>query len=145
VVGTRGHLAQLFYVNRAASGHAFVATIDLEHTVYRSESGRYDSVLAPPVLRLVFHGPVLQSRILARGKRSCAHLEPVSGSMLGDAAALHTIERIFDRARRGARCAAAVGGPIDVAAIDGSGRRWLQRKEQPRYEGNPQQEMVSSL
>lgn len=128
--GVRLRLAQVFYVNRAGSGRAFLSTIDLEHTVHKSKSGQYGSVLEAPVIRPMFHDLVSRPRIFVRGKRSCAHLEPLSGPVDGDAAALRIIERIFEDARHGARCAAAVGGPVDVAVIDGSGRRWLKRKEQ---------------
>lgn len=121
-------LAQLFYVNRAASGRAFLATIDLRHSVRRSSSGRYSSVLEAPVIRPILYSPVVQPGLYARGTRWCARLEPVSSSVHGDVEALKIIEGVFERARLDARCAAAIGGPVDVAVIDTLGRRWLKRK-----------------
>jgi hypothetical protein len=127
-VGRRLRLAQLFYVNRPASGRAFLSTIDLEHRLVRTRSGRYDSALEMPVIRPVFHDVVVEPRIFVRGKRSCAQVEPICGPIESDGAAIGVIERIFDSARRGLRCASSVGGPVDVAVIDTAGRRWLRRK-----------------
>ena len=125
-------LAQLFYVNREGSGRAFLSTIDLKHTVHVSASGHYSSVLEVPVIRPVLHGPVRETRIYVRGKRSCARPELFPDSVDADADALRIIEGVFEDAQRGARCAAAIGGPVDVAVIDGAGRRWLRQKPECR-------------
>jgi len=114
-------LAQLFYVNREASGRAFLATIDLTHSLCRSNSGHYNSVLKAPAVRL-----------FVRGARQCVRSEPPCGSVGRDAEALQILEAVFQRARHATRCAAAIGGPVDIAVIDTGGRRWLRQKPECR-------------
>jgi hypothetical protein len=121
-------LAQLFYVSQAASSPAFLATIDLTHSVHRSSSGHYSSVLEEPVVRRLLFSAVVDPRLYVRGARRCVRPEPLCGSVDGEAEALRIIEGIFADARHSPRCAAAIGGPIDVAVIDSSGRRWLRQK-----------------
>jgi hypothetical protein len=126
-------LAQLFYANREASGRAFLATIDLTHSLRRSNSGHYSSVLEAPVVRRLLFSPVGQPRLYVRGSRRCVRPEPLCCPVDGDAEALRIIERVFERARHATRCAAAIGGPVDVAVIDAAGRRWLKQKPRTPY------------
>lgn len=125
-------LAQLFYVNREASGRAFLATIDLTYSLRRSKSGRYSSVLETPVVRQLLFSAVVQLRLYVRGTRRCVRPEPLCGPVAGDVEALRIIEGIFERTRHVTRCATAIGGPVDVAVIDTAGRRWLRRKPECR-------------
>jgi hypothetical protein len=125
-------LAQLFYVNREASSRAFLATIDLTHSLRPSEFGRFSSVLEEPVIRRLYFGAVADVRLYVRGARRCVHPELRCSSVEGDAEALRIIDGVFARARHGGRCAAAIGGPVDVAVIDSSGRRWLKQKTETR-------------
>jgi hypothetical protein len=122
-------LAQLFYVNREGSSRTFLATIDLTHSLRRSKSGRYSCVLEEPVVRRLFFGAVSDPCLYVRGARRCVRPEPRCGSVEGDAEALRIIDGIFARARHVGHCAAAIGGPVDVAVIDSSGRRWLKQKQ----------------
>lgn len=131
-------LAQLFYVNREASSRAFLATIDLTHSIRPLESGRFSSVLEEPVIRRLFFGTVADPRLYVRGARRCVRPEPRCGSVEGDAEALRIIDGIFAHARHPGRCAAAIGGPVDVAGIDSSGRRWLKQKTQTRGRRAPE-------
>jgi hypothetical protein len=123
-------LAQIVYANRCDDGTAFLSTIDLMHTIRRSGTGSYDSVLHRPIVRLVLHGAVQRPQVHMRGKLSCAQPPAPLLAGEGDAGAMRAIDAIFAGAQRSARCAAAIGGPIDVGVIDGSGRRWLRRKEE---------------
>ena len=125
-------LAQLFYVNREASGRAFLATIDLRHSVRRSTSGLYSSVLEPPVVRRLLFSAVEQPRLYLRGTRQRLRPGPLHGSVDGDTEALRIIDGIYKRARYASQCAATIGGPVDVAVIDSAGRRWLKRKTEIR-------------
>jgi hypothetical protein len=125
-------LAQLFYANREVSGRAFLATIDLTHSLRRSSSGRYSSVLEAPVVRRLLFSAVAHPRLYFRGKRRCMSAVPPIDSVHGDAEALRIIEAVFERARYATRCAAAIGGPVDIAVIDNAGRRWLKRKPECR-------------
>jgi len=125
-------LAQLFYVNRESSGRAFLATIDLTHSLRRSNSGHYSSVLEQPVVRRLLSGAVVEPRLYVRGARRCVRPEPLCGPIDGDAEALRIIEGVFERARHATQCAAAIGGPVDVAVIDTAGRRWLKQKQASR-------------
>ena len=125
-------LAQLFYVNREASGRAFLATIDLTHSIRRSNAGQYSSLLEAPVVRRLLFSAVVRPRLYVRGARRCVRAEALRGSVNGDAEALRIIERVFERARQSTQCAAAIGGPVDVAVIDAAGRRWLKQKSECR-------------
>jgi hypothetical protein len=58
-------LAQLCYLNRAASGRVFLATIDLTHSV-RGNSGHYSSVLEEPVVRRLLFSTVVNPRLYVR-------------------------------------------------------------------------------
>lgn len=125
-------LAQLFYANREASGRAFLANIDLTHTLRRSNSGRYSSVLDVPIVRRSLFSRVKQPRLYLRGLKRCVRPEPLYGTVDGDADALLIIQRVFERARYATRCATAIGGPVDIAVIDAAGRRWLKHKPECR-------------
>jgi len=130
--------AQLFYVNREASGRALVATINLIHSLRRSKSGRYGSILEEPVVRRLLFSAVVDPCLYVRGMRRCVRPEQLSGPVDGDAEALRIIDRIFAQARSATRCAAAIGGPVDVAVIGSSGRRWLKQKTETRGRRAPE-------
>jgi hypothetical protein len=125
-------LAQLFYVSYVTSSRAFLATIDLTHSIHRSNSGRYSSVLEEPVVRRLVFSAAVSPRLYVRGARRCVRPEPFCGPVDGEVEALRIIEGVFADARDSPRCAAAIGGPVDVAVIDSSGRRWLKQKTQMR-------------
>jgi len=136
--GRQGKLSQLMYVSREASSRAFLATIDLTHSLRPSESGRFSSVLEEPVIRRLFFGPAAHPRLYVRGARRCVRPEPRFDSVEGDAEALRIIDEVFAHARHPGRCAAAIGGPVDVAVIDPSGRRWLKHKTQTQEHRAPE-------
>jgi hypothetical protein len=121
-------LAELVYVSREPSGRAFLSTIELRHSLRQSSSGQYSSFLEAPSVRQLLYAPVVQPCLYLRGARWCVRPEPLESTVDGDANALDIIERVFERAQYGKRCAAAIGGPVDVAVIDSSGRRWLKQK-----------------
>ena len=121
-------LAQLFYANRELSGRTFLATLSLTHSLRRSNCRQYSSVLEAPVLRRLLFSTVKQPRLYIRGMRRCVRPEPLFGPVDGDGEALRIIEEVFERARHTTQCAAAIGGPVDVAVIDAVGRRWLKQK-----------------
>jgi hypothetical protein len=125
-------LAQVFYVNREPSGRAFLATISLTYSLRRSNSGHYNGVIGVPIVRRLFFSAVVQPGLYVRGARWCVRREPLRGSVDGDAGALRIIERVFERAQIATQCAAAIGGPVDVAVIDAAGRRWLKQKPECR-------------
>lgn len=131
-------LAQLFYVNREASSRSLIATINLVHSLRRSKSGRYSSILEEPVVRRLLFSPVVDPRLYVRGMGRCLRPEQLRGSVDGDAEALAIIDRIFARARSATRCAAAIGGPVDVAVVGSSGTRWLKQKTETRGRRAPE-------
>ena len=134
--GPTHSLAQILYVNRSVSGHAFICAIDLAHSMRRSHSGEYSSVLERPVVRPVFHGPVTRERFYIHGRKSCIRLEPFPGAIKSDAQALEAIDRAFRTTQQESRCAKAIGGPVDIAAIDAMGRRWLRQKPAQGHESD---------
>lgn len=126
--GSSRELVQILYANRSAAGEVCVDGIDLKHSMRRSESGEYSSVLEAPVVRTIFHGTVHAQRLFIRGSKRCVSTAALGGKVDDDAAAVEAIDGVFRVSRREMRCAKAIGGPVDVAVIDSSGRRWLRRK-----------------
>ena len=121
-------LAELLYASCGASGRVLVETITLRHSMHGSKAGEYRSVLEAPEIRRLFEGRVKSGRFYLRGKKSCAHAEPLTGVIRSDDEALYALHSVFRSTQRNHRCASAIGGPVDVAAIGEFGLRWLRRK-----------------
>jgi hypothetical protein len=83
---------------------------------------RGDGILLPPGAIVPYsfgHGECLTKELEQK----------LDVNVLSDEAILSGIDQIFETARQARPiCAAEIGGPIDVAAIDAAGFRWLRKK-----------------
>jgi hypothetical protein len=120
-------LTDLLYANRGPSGLAFIASIPIRHCLRRSDSGFYESLIQLPQVRPLFHGRAERACFFARGRTECFDSIPL-GRDSSDEDAVRVLNAIFQRAAGDPRCASVVGGPVDIAVIDSSGRHWLQQK-----------------
>ena len=128
-------LAQILCVNRSSCGEVIVDRVDLKHSLLRTATGRYQSVLGQPNVSAQLRGTVQRPRYFVLGSRECARPTPPSMDVRDDAEALDLLEGAFLRAQRDSQCAASVGGAIDIATIGTGGRRWLKKKPNARYAG----------
>lgn len=126
-VGTLEPLAKLLYLDRAADGRSTLASIELKHVIERV-SAQYTSALEFPLVRVVYEGHALAPTAFIAGSQvgiaQCGAAE-----VDDERGALAFIAQVFAKAQRDPTLNNRVGGPVDVAAIGASGRRWLRKKE----------------
>jgi hypothetical protein len=106
-------------------------TLELRYSSRRTDAGAYEARMEGPVVKPRLFGKVRTPGVHWRGMTSCV-ADKGSLSMAEfrkDPAA--TILKAFASAQMTQRCKSAIGGPIDIGSIDASGRRWIQKKQEP--------------
>ena len=110
----------ILFAVQAGTGPLAVAQIQFPFTERRLPDGTWAHELLDPVVRLAE-----AARPLAQGHAGCLPSMDLRAAGLGE------IDAIYSRAQEVEFCREVIGGPVDVASIEGGEAKWLRRKLSP--------------
>ena len=133
-LGVRCRLADMVFLDRSSDGCVTCFTVRLQYSTHQIDARSFESRLEPPVIKGTISGAVSRFALHCFGMTSCIGEIPGIDFIHFQQAPANAIVEVFASAQRSKRCRSAIGGPVDIAVINRSGRYWIQSK---RPSSNP--------